>query len=93
MKFSIHAAQQSQRRGVNLAAVNFVLECGDEYSVGRGCSLFHISAKERRFLKSEYPELWKSGRDHQRVALVVSENAVVTVMHRYKKLRKSKRFV
>ena len=92
MEFTFHAAKQAQRRGVDADWVACVLEYGEEYKGGGGCLLFRISTKERLFLKSENPSAWKQGRDKHRVAVVLAGDAVVTVMHRRKRLRKMKHF-
>lgn len=91
MVLTKHAAKQAQRRGVNSDWIDCVLQYGDEFKGGGGCSLFRISAKEQRFLRSEIPAEWRRVRDHSQVALVLTGNVVVTVMHRIRPFKKSAR--
>lgn len=93
MEFTVHAAKQAQRRGVNSEWIECVLQYGEVFKGGGGCSLYRIPARERRFLKSENPQAWKNGRDHHKVALIVAGDAIVTVMHRMKSPRNSNRIM
>ena len=93
MEFTTHAAKQAQRRGINSDWINCVLQYGEEFKGGRGCSFYRIPAKEQRFLRSENPPMWKHGRDQHKVALVLAGDKIVTVMHREKSLKKSNRLV
>jgi hypothetical protein len=93
MHLTFHAARQSQRRGVNADLIDCIIQYGEEYKGGGGCSLYRIPEKERRFLKNDDPQGWKSGRDHHRVALVLKGESLITVMHRVKPLRRSRRLI
>lgn len=91
MELTIHAAKQARRRGVNAGLMDFIIQNGEEYKAGGGCSLHRITAKEQRFLKNDDPAGWKSGRDKLRVVLVTNGEVVVTAMHRERPLYKSNR--
>jgi len=93
MQLTSHAVKQAQRRGINADLIDCIFQYGEEYKAGGGCSLYRISAKEQRFLKSENPQDWKSRRDHHQVALVLNRDVIITVMHRVKPLKKSNRLI
>ncbi len=93
MQLTTHAAKQARRRGINIGLIDHILQYGEEYKGGGGCSLYRISAKEQRFLKSENPQGWKNERDHRQVALVIKGDVLITAMHRVKPLKRTNRLV
>lgn len=93
MQLTSHAGKQARRRGINADLIDCIFQYGEEYKAGGGCSLYRISAKEQRFLKSDNPQGWKNGRDHHQVALVLNKGVLITAMHRVKPLKRTNRLI
>ena len=91
MQFTNHAAKRSKSRGISDRTIDSIMQHGDEFKCGHGCSIYRISEKELQFLKHENADEWKRLHEQPRAALVVKGCALITVMHRVKPLKRKNR--
>lgn len=89
MRTTKHATVQQQRRGIESARVEMVLDYGQELKATRHARMYRISRKELLFVESECPTaLWRRYRDYlnKTVPVVAGNDAVLTSMNRYRRI-------
>jgi len=73
--FTAHARARMQQRGIPPAAIEALLDDGRSAPAGRGCEVLFFDKAAR-----------KGGRFRRTYAVLVSDGAVVTVGHRYRRV-------
>ena len=85
-----HARIQEQRRGISPNAVALVLGYGDELKANRHRRMVRLKKRDLLELQNDVPEiLWKKFRDTiaRTVPLLGNSGNIITVMHRFRRIR------
>lgn len=88
MRYSNHAKQQSQRRGINQELIDIVELYGEEIKSNRGCRIIRVRRKEVKEVRSDFAPIWRQYRDKFKISIVISGETRITVKHQYKRLWK-----
>lgn len=90
MRTTKHARVQEQRRGISSDAIALVLGYGEEMKANRHSRMVRLKKRDLLELQNDVPEtLWKKYRDsiNRTVPLLGDGDKVITVMHRYRRIR------
>lgn len=89
MIFTKHGAGRCQQRSIRASVVHQVLDFGARAPCGDGCETVYLDKKARESLEAALgKEDYKRLLPDLDIALVVKDGAVVTAMHRTKRLKR-----
>ena len=89
MRSTKHSQAQQQRRGIDAARLDLVLNYGSEHKALGHASMYRIGRRELRFLREDCSDiLWRKYRDslNKTVPVVSASGNVLTAMHRYRRI-------
>lgn len=89
MKFTDHAATRSQQRGIPPLMVDLLLKFGCREHDHAGAEVCFFDRRSKKRLESYVGSLAGKLSEHLDSYIVVAGDLVVTVGHRYKKIKKS----
>ena len=86
-----HATARLRQRGIPLELLDLLVEYGEEWHVGHGARIMGFSKRTRQRMKRDVGvkafARWESRLNVY--AVVASNDALVTVGHRYERLRRN----
>lgn len=89
MKFTDHAATRSQQRGIPPLMVDLLLKFGYREHDHTGAEVCFFDRRSKKRLESYVGSLAGKLSEHLDSYIVVAGDSVITVGHRYKKIKKS----
>lgn len=89
MKFTDHAVTRSQQRGIPPLMVDLLLQFGCREHDHAGAEVCFFDRRSKKRLESYVGSLAGKLSEHLDSYIVVAGDLVVTVGHRYKKIKKS----
>lgn len=93
MRSTRHSQIQQQRRGIESARLDLVLDYGTEHKATDHAAIYRIGKRELKFIEAECPDiLWRRYRDtlNKTVPVVSQSGVVVTAMNQYRRIWRMK---
>ena len=90
MYLSEHASKRSQQRAIPPLLIDLLIKFGNRQSVGNGASKLFFDKPSRRQVKAYAGTLSRILDEHLDLyAVVARDNTVVTVAHRFERVRRA----
>src|SRR6266513_5143575 len=87
--FTEHARTRMQQRGISSAAIDALLDYGRASHVGGGCEVVYFDKKaQARLAKANPGAAREAGRLRRTYAILGSDGTVITVGHRYQRVKR-----